>query len=253
MSTEEQEAEVMYDDAGRRVCGSLDTAAGTPCMRIPDHGSTRCYRHSGERDENGKAPKRGKQWTDQRGVDTSYLEKLSLSFDPQAADLQFEIELINRDIHATTKALEAAMRDLRAGRKGPNPAALRAERTNLIATKTKLVAAQTNRLKSSRSYLTRAEIEVFTRLVIYCISRLGLTQEQQDVFAADMRVVIAAPWKLTELPARKAGGDYMARAKALYAELWAEKYEGTNPPPEIAPADDDEDEPGLGETEEEES
>jgi hypothetical protein len=249
MSAEQRETEPLYNAQGQRLCGAL-RPNGKRCERIPDRGLTRCYRHAQPRGEDGKAPKRGKQWTDGRGVDTSYIDKLGLSFDPQAADLQFEIELINRDIHATTKALEDAMRDLRAGRKGPNPAALRAERTNLIATKTKLVAAQTNRLKSSRSYLTRAEIEVFTRLVIYCISRLGLTTEQQDAFTADMRVVIAAPWKLTELPARKAGGDYMARAKALYAELWAEKYEGTNPPAEIAPADD-EDEPGLGETEEE--
>lgn len=122
-----------------------------------------------------------------------------------------------------------AVRAQRAGRNGPNPAALRAEMAGLIQTKTRLVAAQTNRLKLTRSYVTFDQVEVFTRLVLYVVSRLGLTTEQLDAFTADMSVVIRAPWRLAELPARKATGDYQTRARALYDELWAERRE-TEPP-----------------------
>ena len=242
MSTEKKDVEVMYNAAGSRVCGSRDTASGEPCMRLPDRGLTYCYRHSGERQASGAKPNRGRTFLDERtGIDTSYVATLRLGFDPQAADMQFEIELTNRHISALTKEYEVALRDVKAGRAGPNPRAIRAELTALFQTKTRLVKAQTQRITLAKDYVTRDQAVLLTHLLTYLAAR-HIKKDQLKAFFAEARACVEAPWKVSELPVAKGADAREAhkQAKQLFDELWTEQRPLPNAGDDTEDSEDDE-------------
>ncbi|HEX5180094.1 MAG TPA: hypothetical protein VFW04_12240, partial [Gemmatimonadaceae bacterium] len=189
-----------------------------------------------------KAPKRGKTWLDDRtGVDASYVDTLRLGFDPAAGDMQFEIELTNRHINALRGEYDKALRDVKAGRPGRNPSAIRAELTNLFAVKTRLVKAQTQRTQLVKEYVTREQAVVLTHLFIYLVSR-HVPKDRLKAFFAEARACVEAPWKVSELPVAKGADAREAhkQAKQLFDELWTEQRPLPNAGDDTEDSEDDE-------------